>query len=153
MPLQAFGSDTAGYYRWKAEFHSYHRHPDTARAFFDSARVVLKARVARRPDEPLFHSLLGSIYAELGLRAEARREGERAVALRPVSLDALDGAIYRSNLARILAKIGEADAAIDHLAYLLSVPSLISVRLLRVDPTWDALRGNPRFERLVEPKQ
>ena len=149
ISVKSFGSDTAGYYRWKAEFHSFHRHSDTARAFLDSARVMLEALVARQPDDPRFHAGIGRIYAELGLEAEARREGERAVTLRPVSRDAVDGVGNRLNLARILAKISDADAAIDQLAYLFSVPSLVSVPLLRVDPTWDPLRGHPRFERLV----
>lgn len=47
-----------------------------------------------------------------------------------------------------LAMIGDVDAAVDQLAYLLNVPSYISVSLLRVDHTWDPLRGNPRFDRL-----
>ena len=45
--------------------------------------------------------------------------------------------------------MGEADAAIDRLAYLLSIPSDLSVPVLRVDPMWDRLRGNPRFQRLL----
>jgi serine/threonine-protein kinase len=148
-PLAAFGSDTAGYYRWKAEFHAYRGHPDTARVFFDSARLVLEARVARQPSEPGYHSLLGATYAELGLGPEAQREGQRAVVLRPVSRDAMDGTVYRLILAHILAKIGHADEAVDQLAYLLSVPGPVSVPLLRVDHAWDPLRENPRFERLV----
>jgi serine/threonine-protein kinase len=153
VPLAAFGSDTTAYYRWKAESHAYLGHPDTARAFFDSARVVLEARVARRPNEPGYHALLGATYAELGLGLEAEREGERAVALRPVSRDAMDGAVYRLSLAHILAKTGHWDAAVDQLAYLLSVPGPVSVPLLRVDHSWDRLRGNPRFERLLRGTQ
>ena len=150
VPMAAFGSDTAGYYRWKAGFHDYHRRPDKARAYFDSARAVLEARAARRlPEEADTRALLGAVHAELGRRAEARAEGERAVALRPVSQDAVYGVVYRLNLARILAKAGAAQAATDQLAYLLSVPAPISVPLLDVDHTWDALRSNPRFRRLV----
>jgi serine/threonine-protein kinase len=150
VPVAAFGSDTAGYYRWKAGFHDYQRHPDKARAYFDSARAVLAARAARRlPEAAETHALLGAVDAELGRRAEARAEGEQAVALRPMSLDAVDGVVYRLNLARILAKIGAAQAATDQLAYLLSVPAPISVPLLDVDHTWDALRSNPRFRSLL----
>jgi serine/threonine protein kinase/tetratricopeptide (TPR) repeat protein len=152
-PLRAFGSDTVAYYRWKAQFHSYHRHADTARMFLDSARVELEAEVARLPNDPRAHGRLGVIYLELGLRAEARREGERAVALVPISQDASRGALFRQGLARILMGIGDAEAAVEQLAYLLSVPSLVSVPLLGVDPTWDPLRGNPRFQRLLERKQ
>jgi len=149
IPLQAFGSDTVAYYRWKAEFHSYRGHANSARIFLDSARVTLEAEVARLPDDSRVHARLGVIYLELGRGAEARREGERAVALVPISQDATRGALFRQNFARILAGIGEAEAAIEQLAYLLSVPSLVSVPLLRIDPTWDPLRGHRRFERLV----
>jgi serine/threonine-protein kinase len=149
VPLSSFGSDTAAYYRWKAEFHAYQGNLATARAFFDSARVVLEARAARQPDQPGYHALLAGTYAELGRRADAQREGQRAVALRPVAQDAMDGTVYRLILAQILAKTGQPEAAVDQLAYLLSIPSPVSVPLLRVDRTWDGLRGNPRFERLL----
>jgi serine/threonine protein kinase/tetratricopeptide (TPR) repeat protein len=149
VPFRTFGNDTAAYYAWKAGFHQYQRHPDTARAYLDSARAVLEARTAQQPDDPRPHALLGMVYAELGRQAEAQRQGEHAVALRPVSQDAVDGTMYRLMLARILAKVGETDAAVDQLGYLLSVPAAVSIPLLRVEHTWDPLRTNPRFERLV----
>jgi TolB-like protein len=148
-PREAFGSDTAGYYLWRAAFQAYHHRPEPARAFLDSGGAVLQARVARQPSEPWSHARLGAVDAVLGRWAEARREGNRAVALRPMSQDAIDGAVFRLDLARILARTGDADAAVEELTYLLSAPGPISVPLLRVDPTWDVLRDNPRFERLV----
>jgi len=89
------------------------------------------------------------VYADLGRRAEARREAERALALLPRSKDAMGHDDMRLGLARILTKIGEVDAAIDQIAHLLSVPAFISVPSLRVDHGWDPVRGNPRFERLI----
>lgn len=120
--------------------------------YFDSARVMLEAQAARHPDDPVFHARLGSTYAELGRHVEAIREAEKAVSLRPISQDAINGAEYRSNLARNLAKVGQAGAAVEQLAYLLSVPGLMSVPALKVDHAWDPLRGNLRFERLVAGK-
>jgi len=45
--------------------------------------------------------------------------------------------------------VGEYDAAIDQLEYLLSIPSEISIPLLRIDPTWNPLRDNPRFQKIL----
>ena len=148
---EMFGSDTVRYYYWQAL--ASQGHPATARVFFDSARVILERQTARQPDDPGFHRDLGLVYAELGRRAEARREGERAVALHPRSKDALGHDELRLGLARILTQVGEVDAAIDQLAHLLSVPAFVSVPSLRVDHTWDPLRANPRFQRLLESNQ
>jgi serine/threonine-protein kinase len=46
--------------------------------------------------------------------------------------------------------VGEYDAAIGQLELLLSIPSEISIPLLRVDPLWDPLRDHPRFQELLE---
>jgi len=146
---ETFGSDTVGYYYWQARARSSQGHPATARAFFDSARVVLEGKTVRQPDDPGFHRDLGIVYADLGRRAEARHEGERALALLPRSKDAVGHDELRLGFARILTKIGEVDAAIDQLEHLLSVPSVVSVPALRVDQTWDPLRANRRFERLI----
>ncbi len=46
--------------------------------------------------------------------------------------------------------VGDEEAAIERLEYLMAIPSLVSVPLLRVDPTWNPLRDHPRFRRLLE---
>jgi hypothetical protein len=138
-----------GYFLYQAELRSTGQPPEPARAYLDSARAILEAQVSRHPDDPGFHARLGDLDAMLGRHLAAMREGEKAVSLRPLSQDALAGSGYRLNLARILAQAGQTDAAVEQLAYLLSVPGLMSVPALRVDHTWDPLRSNPRFERLV----
>ena len=45
--------------------------------------------------------------------------------------------------------VGETDSAVKRLAFLLTIPSDVSVNLLRADPLWDPLRGNPGFQRLI----
>jgi serine/threonine-protein kinase len=149
VSVEAFGSDTVGYFLYQAGRHQHAVHPEEARVYLDSARVMLETQAARHPDDPGFHARLGSTYAELGRHVEALREAEKAVSLRPISQDAVNGALYRWNLARILAKAGQVDAAIEQLAYMLSVPGLVSAPALRVDHEWDRLRRDPRFERLV----
>ena len=70
-----------------------------------------------------------------------------------MSDDALRGAGVLADLAEVYVLVGEHDAAIDQLELLLSIPSLLSVQLLRVDPLWDPLRDHPRFQKLLEDHQ
>jgi len=122
----------------------------------DLARIALEKTVEENPDDPRFHAALGLAYAYLGHKAEAVREGNRAVNLYPVSKDAALGPVYVYNLARIYTVVGVYDRAIEQLEYLLSIPSceylwqLVSVPMLQLDPQWDVLRGNPGFLRLMK---
>jgi hypothetical protein len=79
------------------------------------------------------------------------RDGQDAVRGRQRFLEG-----YKENLARIEARFGESDRAIKGLQYLLTVaygdPPLTPA-LLRLDPDWDGLRGDPRFQELCKDKQ
>ncbi|NIM91125.1 MAG: hypothetical protein GTO17_09275 [Candidatus Aminicenantes bacterium] len=116
------------------------------------ARLVIEEALGKNPIDPRLHAALGLAYAYEGLKDEAIREGNRAVALFPVSRDAVEGPSYVFQLAQIYTIVGEHDEAIDTLEYLLSIHSghYISVPLMRIDPTWDLLRDHPRFQRLLE---
>jgi tetratricopeptide (TPR) repeat protein len=120
-----------------------------SRAAFDSARVEMQALVDADPTEPRYRSALGLALAGLGRNAEAIREGEEGLRLMPPEKEAWRGAWRVADLARIEAMTGRQGEAIERLEYLLSVPSDLSVWSLRLDPAWDPLRGNPRFEALV----
>jgi serine/threonine-protein kinase len=123
---------------------------ELARAAFDSARVFLEAAVADRPDDERRHRSLGLVYAGLGMKEAAVREGQMAVDLMPMSKDALDAPFPLRGLAQIHTMVGDYDAAIDLLDYLLSIPSWWSVPYLRLHPIWDPLRDHPRFQALLE---
>jgi TolB-like protein len=118
----------------------------------NKARLVIKEALGENPNDPRLHAALGLAYAYEGLKEEAIREGNRAVALYPESRDAVEGPYYVLSLATVYMTAGEYEQAIDKLEYLLSIPSghLLTVPLLRVDPTWDPLRDHPRFQRLLE---
>jgi tetratricopeptide (TPR) repeat protein len=145
----AFDGDTALYYHAKTELHYTREDQRRARVYADSGRIALEAKLRDRPDEAFLRARLGYANAVLGRKADAIREGRRAVELRPVSRDALGGTFSTANLARIYTMAGEPDAAIDLIEELLSVPSWSSVHELRVDPAWDPLRGHPRFQRII----
>ncbi|UCC72805.1 MAG: hypothetical protein JSV86_21025 [Gemmatimonadota bacterium] len=119
------------------------------RAYYDSARAVVEARLGELPADPRLHSALGIAYAGLGRVEEAIREGRIGVELSPLHKDAAVGPHRIFELAQIYTMVGEYDAAVEQLEYLLSVPGPHSAAMLRVDPTWDALRDHPRFQRLL----
>ena len=60
------------------------------------------------------------------------------------------GCCTGSSLARVLARIGQPEAALEHLAYLLTIPAPLSAMSLRVDPLWDRAQDDPRFQRLLD---
>src|SRR2546422_3659497 len=149
LSLSSAGSDTAGDFLFKAEVYRQSHQAQFERAYSDSARVVLEAAVKQRPKDAGFHGALGLAYAGLDRKGEAVREARRSLELVPISKDAFFGAARAVNLAHVYALVGEHEAAIDQLKLLLSIPSEISIPLLRVDPNWDSLRGDPRFQRLL----
>jgi hypothetical protein len=67
-----------------------------------------------------------------------------------MSKDAVDGVSLAINLAQIYASTGEKDLAIEQIVMTENVPNALSYGLLKLHPYWDPLRGDPRFEKLVE---
>ena len=94
--------------------------------------------------------VLGLIDAGLGRKEQALREGRRAVELVRGEKDALVGPTMIKYLAVIAAWVGETDLACNQLALLIRDPSTVSYRQLKLMPFWDPLRGDPRFEKIVE---
>jgi serine/threonine-protein kinase len=120
-----------------------------ARAAFTTARSEVEKITQKQPDFSAASSLLGMIDAGLGRREEALREGRRACQLVPISKDAINGVALAANLAQICVWVGEKGLAIEQIAAVERVPSELSYGLLKVDPIWDPLRGDPRFEKIV----
>jgi serine/threonine protein kinase/tetratricopeptide (TPR) repeat protein len=124
--------------------------PERASASYDSARILLEKEVKERPEDHRIRSSLGIVYAGLGRKEEAIREGKLGVELMPVSKDAYIGLYRVEDLAFIYLLVGESDLALERLEYLLSIPCKLSVPLLRLDPRWDSLRDHTRFQELLE---
>jgi TolB-like protein/class 3 adenylate cyclase/Flp pilus assembly protein TadD len=123
-----------------------------AQSAFAAARAGAAKTVQEQPNYAPAWSLLGMIDAGLGHKADAIAEGKRACELLPISKDALEGPIYVTNLALIYAWVGEKDRAFEQLAISAKYPIAISYGELKLDPTWDPLRDDPRFEKLVASK-
>jgi serine/threonine protein kinase/tetratricopeptide (TPR) repeat protein len=125
---------------------------DRARAAFNAARAA-QEKVARAQLDDLTESeelyFLGLIDAALGRKQEALSEGRRAVELRPITKDALEGPDILYFYAAICAQVGERNLAIEQLKTLAQMPAGASYGELRLDPFWDPLRGDPRFDKIV----
>jgi TolB-like protein/Flp pilus assembly protein TadD len=121
-----------------------------ARTALEHARVVSEQLLREAPEDPARHGQHGLILAALGQKQEAIAEGKRAVELLPESEDAFDGPQVTATLAQIYAWTGEFDEAFRLLDHLLVVPNGLTVPMLKLDPAWDALRKEPRFQALID---
>ena len=121
-----------------------------ARAYADSARAAFEDQVRATPDNAQLHSLLGVALAYLGRKDDAIREGRRGVELGPISRNAFSGPYLVHQLARSYILIGEPEQALGQIEVLLKIPYYLSPGWLRIDPAFDSLRKNPRFQKLAE---
>lgn len=129
---------------------------DRAQLLFETARPSMEAEAIAHPVNAMRHSRLGLLYAYMGRKADALREGERAVELLPSSRDAYEGPERMCDLALIQARVGESERALDLIESLLRKPGCVSfyqaslsLAELRLRWQWDPLRANPRFQRLL----
>src|SRR6478672_183626 len=116
----------------------------------EHARLVSEKFLREAPEDSSRHAQHGLILAALGQKQEAIAEGKRAVELLPESQDALDGPHATANLAQIYACTGEFDKAFRLLDTLFSVPSNLTVPIFKLDPAWDPLRKDPRYQALID---
>jgi TolB-like protein/Flp pilus assembly protein TadD len=133
-----------------------------ARAEFEAARPAIEKTVANSPQDGIRRAQLGLLYAFLGRKEDALREGERAMELKPISHDVIEGAVAEDFYTLICVYVGEKDKAITRIERLLTVPFAVdyadeSITLsdLRTRWEWDPLRNDPRFQKIIagpEPK-
>ncbi len=121
-----------------------------ARTALEHALVVSDQLLRAAPEDAARHAQHGLILAGLGEKEKAIAEGKRAVELLPESEDAFDGPQIATALAQIYVWTGEFDEAFQLLDHLLVVPNGLTVPMLKLDPTWDPLRKDPRFQALID---
>jgi TolB-like protein/Tfp pilus assembly protein PilF len=121
-----------------------------ARAEFEKAREISEKLLREAPGDAARHAQHGRILAALGQKQEAIAEGKHAVELLPESQDALDGPQCTSALAEIYACTGEFDEAFRLLDHLFAIPCNLTVPMFKLDPAWDPLRKDPRYQALID---
>jgi len=115
-------------------------------------------KVARNSfEEAYLHADLGRAYAGLGEATSAVAEGQKAMAMKPSSKDPFEGPALECALGQIYALSGDADHAIPILKRLLQITYggdlALTPALLRIDPVWDQIRNDPRFQELAGEKK
>jgi TolB-like protein/Tfp pilus assembly protein PilF len=121
-----------------------------ARDAFLKAKNAVEEQLQRSPDVEKTHIQLARVLAQLGERDAALAEAQRATELLPESKDAFGGPEITVGAAEVYSILGENDRAIESLDGLLSRPSAVTVESLKVNPIWDPLRSDPRFQTLLQ---
>jgi TolB-like protein/predicted Ser/Thr protein kinase len=114
-----------------------------------SLRTELEQKSARAPRNEWYYAHTGELDAALGLKEQAIAEERKAVEMRPIAWDPVNGPGFVFELAKAYALSGERDLAIEQLEKVTGIPSEVSYGGLRYNPRWDILRGDPRFEKIV----
>jgi TolB-like protein/Tfp pilus assembly protein PilF len=124
-----------------------------ARTAFEAARAQQEKIVQAQPDYGPPLCVLGLIDAALGRKDLALDEGRRAIALTPLEKDVNNGSLVLQYFAITAAWAGDKELALQQLEAGLRAPTaslMLSYGALKLFPVWDPLRGDPRFERIVE---
>src|SRR6266446_3996263 len=133
-----------------------------AQAEFEAARPAIEKLVADSPRDGTRRAQLGLLYAFLGRKEDALREGKQAMELKPITHDVIEGAIVEAFYALTCARLGLTDEAITRIERLLTTPfavdyadESITLNDLRQRWEWDPLRNDPHFQKIIagpEPK-
>src|SRR5436309_3334161 len=152
--LGYFNGELRFYLGWAQEVAGDHA---AAQESWRQARSELESFLKEQPKNPSLIGDLALVNMGLGDKAAALALSERAMAANPIEKDAGDGPIPIEILARVAARMGEPDRAIAALQKLLSIPYEgalatnvpLTPALLRLDPMFDPLRKDPRFQKLA----
>jgi len=126
LPAEAFDDDRGLWALCLAQAYALKGDTDNVRTYAEEARKAFEEQLRAAPNDAQRHVVFGLALAYLGRKEEAIREGERGVALDPVSKEALRGPYMQHQLVRIYILVGEPEKALDQLEPLLKVPYWLS---------------------------
>ena len=131
-----------------AEIYRYMNNLQAYETFSQSALSYYEKKVNDEPEKCENYSMLGISYAGMNNKVKALEYGENAVSM------SRDNYLWytdrRRDLAIIYVLTGEYEKCLKELEFLLGKPSLVSVKLLQIDPVWNPVRGTSGFKTLIE---
>ena len=123
---------------------------EKALAAFAAAREKMQAQQGDKRKDALYFGGVAKLDAGLGRKEEAISEARRAVEIMPIAKDAVEGPIWVANLALVYVWTGERDRALEQLEIVATLPGWgPTYGDLRLNPCWDDLRGDTRFDKIV----
>jgi tetratricopeptide (TPR) repeat protein len=141
--------DFSDYFVYKGIAYWFMDQNEQANIYLDSARIIYEDLVQRVTHIPDNYSRLGLIYAGLGMNEKAIQTAKKAVDLEPLSDNKLKAPERYKWLAYVYSMVGEYDKALDEIELLLSIPYYYTTWDLKLNPFWDPMRDNPRFQELI----
>jgi hypothetical protein len=117
---------------------------------FGPAREQLYRKVESDPTDPILMSVVALADVALGRKEESIQEARHAMEIRPISEDALDGLAIATNVALVYAWTNQPDFAFEQLNTLIETPGWrLNYGDLKSNPSWDPLRKDARFDKLL----
>jgi TolB-like protein/predicted Zn-dependent protease len=153
---EQLGNSLGDFHEILADLERHAGQTEAALQTYELARAAFEAALRQQTDNAEFISNLAWVEACLGNESKALDLARKAIALDPASRNSYTGPSHEETLARIEAHFGDRDHAIAAVQHLLTTPygpPVLTPALLRIDPDWDNLRGDPRFEKLCEEKK
>ncbi|HSP87178.1 MAG TPA: hypothetical protein VLN45_03540, partial [Ignavibacteriaceae bacterium] len=133
------------------EIYTFMKNKSLAKKHFKAAIKILQEKIKKNPEDSRLYCSLGICYAGLNQKEDAIKEGKHGYELMPVSKEAWRGTWRLLDLAKIYTIVGEQELALDAIEDLLKRPTdVLSPWLLKLDPTWEPLKRNSRYQKLIK---